>query len=77
MTRAKGEAVKALVATHGMSHPHKCDPCGLQMRITARAEHPEKGPAYELQTFTCPHCNHVLQATVATPGAMQMKKAKR
>jgi transcription elongation factor Elf1 len=40
------------------------------MRITRRQQHPMRGPQYELQTFTCPHCDNVQQASAQSLGAV-------
>src|SRR5258708_2311001 len=49
--------------------PPRCLGCGISMRITRRQAHPERGPAYELQTYACIRCGQIRQRDAATPGA--------
>jgi DNA-directed RNA polymerase subunit RPC12/RpoP len=49
--------------------PPKCTDCGISMRIKRRQAHPERGPAYELQTYACVRCGQIRQRDAATPGA--------
>jgi hypothetical protein len=47
------------------------------MRLSSRVEHPQKGAAYELQSFVCPECGHIQRLTMPTPNALPVKKGKR
>jgi hypothetical protein len=60
---------RKLPARHGERQRQKCELCGKSMRITRRQEHPTRGPQYELQTFTCPHCANIQYTSAASLGA--------
>jgi hypothetical protein len=59
-------------AKHGERQRQKCEVCGKSMRITRRQPHPTRGPQYELQTFTCPHCENIQQASTQSLGAVSV-----
>jgi uncharacterized protein with PIN domain len=63
---------RKLSAKHGERQQQRCQVCGRAMRITRRQEHPARGPQYELQTFTCPHCANIQYTSAASLGACKV-----
>jgi hypothetical protein len=47
----------------------KCSKCGSVSRLSRRESHPERGPQYELQTFSCRKCGNIDTRDVETPDA--------
>jgi uncharacterized Zn finger protein len=54
---------------YGRSGRAQCSSCGAVTRLKSRETHPERGPAYELQTFKCPKCGTLDTRAVHTPDA--------
>jgi hypothetical protein len=42
----------------GSTDQPPCEQCGQPALLSRRAPHPTRGPAFELQTFSCPGCGH-------------------
>ena len=54
---------------HGAITRPRCAGCKTFMKLTGREAHPERGPAFERQTFICGKCACVEYACAASPGA--------
>ena len=57
----------------GVNDQPACPKCGKALFLTRRTPHPEYGPAFERQTFTCLSCDHAIERSADAYGNSQQK----
>jgi hypothetical protein len=58
----------------GSADRPECPQCSAPMKIVGRESHPDLGESYELQTFECTSCHHVMTRNADKDGKPSAEK---